>query len=324
MKFFSILLSAMFLSAAGVSAADAPVSPAGREEVNSVLASVNGDPISLADLLPATRQKEYQAYAAYAGKDLEEAIRRIRMEAVEEEIDRKLVLADYRAKPFDLPEQEVESELDRRAEWMGCRSRAEFIRRAREAGTTIEKLRERVREDLIVAIKLHEQEVAFAGVTPREVYEYFQQHKEEFVKPEALELGLILLPAGMPELETVSAEISAGLAADPGRFSELARLYSAGPAASEGGNLGVIERRRLRPEFAAAMPELAEGRVYGPVRTTDGVNFLKVIRHLPASGADFRAREPEIRRKLETEAATRARRRYLDGLRAGAILRYFF
>ena len=34
MKFFSILLSAMFLSAAGVSAADAPVPPAGREEVN--------------------------------------------------------------------------------------------------------------------------------------------------------------------------------------------------------------------------------------------------------------------------------------------------
>ncbi len=303
--------------------APAPV-PASGPEVNSLLATVNGEPISLADLLPATRQKEYQAYAAYSGKQLEEAIRRIRMEAVEEEIDRKLVLIEYREKPFELPAQEIESELDRRAEWMGCRSRSEFIRRAREAGTSIEKLRERVREDLIVAIKLHEQERAFVRVTPREVYEYYQRHQEKFVKPEAIELGLILLPAGTPDLEAKTGLIAAELAADSGRFGELAGVYSAGPAAAEGGNLGWIERHRLRPEFAAAMPEPAEGRVYGPVRTVDGVSFLKVIRHRPESSADFRTRSPEIRRKLEEEAAGQVRRRYLDQLRSRAILRYFF
>lgn len=81
-----------------------------------------------------------------------------------------------------------------------------------------------------------------------------QSHSEEFVKPETIELGLLLLSPDRKDLEAVTAEISKKLAADPENFAALARQYSSGPDAENGGNLGLIERRRLRPEFAAGHP----------------------------------------------------------------------
>ena len=111
-------------SALSVSAADYELRPDDKLQINSVLASVNGDPVSLEDILPATRQQEYQAYAAYSGDRLYEAIRSIRRKAVDDLIDRKLVIADYRRQPFEIPNQQIEEELDNVAERMGYRSRS--------------------------------------------------------------------------------------------------------------------------------------------------------------------------------------------------------
>ena len=47
-------------------------------ELNSILASVNGIPVSLMDVLPMTREKEYRAFSAYTGDELKQQIVAIR------------------------------------------------------------------------------------------------------------------------------------------------------------------------------------------------------------------------------------------------------
>lgn len=311
-------------AALSASAADYELRPDDKLQINSVLASVNGDPVSLEDILPATRQQEYQAYAAYSGDRLYEAIRSIRRKAVDDLIDRKLVIADYRRQPFEIPNQQIEEELDNVAERMGYRSRAEFIRQARQAGSSIEKLRQQVEENMIVQLMIYRRYLVAQNITPREVYEYFQKHRAEFIRPESLELGMILLPKDSSELEATAAKVGEALKADPGRFAELARLHSAGPGAENGGSLGRIERRRLRPEFAAAITDPAPGRIYGPVRTEEGIFFLKVIAHSAEEQSDFHRQAPEIRARMEAELREKSRARYLEELRKEAILRYFF
>lgn len=151
-----------------------------------------------------------------------------------------------------------------------------------------------------------------------------QSHSEEFVKPETIELGLLLLSPDRKDLEAVTAEISKKLAADPENFAALARQYSSGPDAENGGNLGLIERRRLRPEFAAAIPSPEKGKVCGPIRTGDGVSFLKVLNHNPAERREFRKLTPEIRRRIEQDKREKIRDEYVKQLRQNAIIRYFF
>ena len=65
-----------------------------KEELNSILASVNGSPVSLQDILPMTRAEEYRAFSTRSGDSLKKRILEIRREAVDELIDRKLILED--------------------------------------------------------------------------------------------------------------------------------------------------------------------------------------------------------------------------------------
>ena len=293
-------------------------------QVNSILASVNGEPVSLVDILGATRNDEFQAYAIYSGERLEQEIRKIRMKAVDDRIDRILVLEDYRKKPFELPAKDVEEELDAVAERMGVRSRSEFTRKLRESGTTIDKLRKEIEEYIIVQTMIYDRIRIETNITPREVYEYFQANREKFVSPEKIELAMIMLDLKDPDLERKIKTISEKLADSPESFAELAQTYSIGPDPGNSGNLGEIERRRLRTEFAAAMDSFEAGRVYGPIRTADGVSFLRILSHTPEKRGEFRELSAEIRAEMEESRREEVRKSYLDRLRAKAIIRYFF
>ena len=153
----------LFLLAAPLFAEEGMVLKPKQEppQVNAILASVNGVPISLMDILNTTRNSEYQAYAVFSGKRLEEEIRKIRLKAVNDRIDKLLVLEEFRENPFPIPNQAVEEELDNIAERMGVRSRSEFTRRLRQSGTTIEDLRKEVEEYIILQMMIFDQRSEF-------------------------------------------------------------------------------------------------------------------------------------------------------------------
>jgi len=323
-RFFLTAMMLPTLALAATGAEPEPKSP--PPEMNSVLASVNGVPVSLVDVLGTTRDSEYRAFAVFSGPRLEEEIRSIRRKAVDEKIDKMLVLEEYRGQenPPPIPAQAIEEELDRIAERMGVRSRSEFVRKLRNSGTDIDKLRKEIEEYLIFHMMVYDRIRIESNITPKEVYEYYQAHREEFVRPETIQLAMIMLKISDPELEEKSAAIARELAASPDAFAELARKYSVGPDSENGGDLGKIERKRLRTEFAAAMPVLEAGRVYGPIRTAEGVSFLRILSHTPEEKGDFGSLSPEIRRKIDLEEREKIRNTYMEKLRAQAIIRYFF
>lgn len=326
-QFQAIVTGAAVIAGLTIYAADLPykLKPNNQLEVNSVLASVNGEPISLWDVLPATRQQEYQAYAAYSGNRLYEAIRQIRQKMVDNLIDRKLILADYRNMTFKISDQDIETELDNIAEQMGYNSRNEFISNARKNGGSLEEIRKNVTDELIVQLMIFHKTQMAENVTPKEIYEYYQAHSEEFTKPETIELGLLLLTPERSDLETVIAKISQELDKDPESFTALTKQYSSGPEADNGGNLGLIERNRLRPEFAKAISSSEQkGQVYGPIRTEDGIFFLKILNLNPAESGKLQQLMPEIRNRLEQEKRDKVKEEYIKQLRRNAIIRYFF
>ena len=294
------------------------------DRLNAVLATVNGEPISLGDVLPMTQAKEIQAAAAYSGDALERVICKLRMEAVDDLIDNRLIVADYATQKFTIPDRDVDSALDEASIQIGCRSRNELKKKLRESGSSLEEFRKRVRDQLIVQLMLHREYHAANFVTPEDMYRYYSEHKDEFSRPERIELAMLQLPPGVPEIEKQVREISEKLAADPEAFPDLVQRFSSGPGRNDGGRLGVIERRRLRAEFAAALGEKpVAGSILGPLRTADGVFWLKVVSCQPGEVVPFERSGAEIRRRLELELRRKCRARYCARLRAGAIIRYF-
>ena len=124
MNKLSALTFAFFLAVASVSAADLLPSVqlktfSDKTQIDSVLVSVNGEPITLLDVILETAGMERRLAGHLTGERLMRETHRIRMEAVEMIILHKLLYLEYLKRPFPIPNQEVESMIDKFATEMG-------------------------------------------------------------------------------------------------------------------------------------------------------------------------------------------------------------
>lgn len=289
-------------------------------EMNSILASVNGEAISLQDVLLLCRNQEFQAYAAFEGKRLEEEIRSIRKKTVDEIIDRKLIIADYYKQPHRIQNSFIEQELDQSAFRMGCRSRNEMYRKLTATGIDFNKFRKDLEERMIYFYMLQRQGAIAGEATPQEIYEYFESHRKELSGVETYELAMLKIENSRKDFKVAVAE-AAILATQPQRFNELVQRYTKD---SRDGRIGAIEPGKLRIEFASALKVPVPGKVYGPIELDDGVAWLKLLKHNKAVNASFAKVQKQIKQTIENDRRKKAIDIYTKTLRRDAILEYFF
>lgn len=321
----TILIVILFLTAAGLSYLNAAEKNIPAEQTDSVAASVNGDPISVRDILAETARQEAILRTTIPKPEQYDAILKLRKEALDKAINRKLLLDAYKQQSFKIPPQYIESALDEIALSQAIRSRREFYAKLREQNTTPEELRKMVREQLIIQAMTARRIQIKGQVTPREIREYFDANKHKLDTPEEWDLAMIIIPADSPVRKTAGGirEMADVLKKNPDRFASFAEMYSSGPNAGNGGSLGWIPLPSLRPEFAEACQDVKAGDVVGPLMIDNADYFLKVLRVKPARNADFAQLEPELRKKLETERAKKIMAEYYDELRKNAVIRIY-
>ena len=98
----SVFLTGFFLSVTASEVKKSEFVNDTEKEFNSIVASVNGEAITLMDVLPLTKNKEYQFYAAYSGDRLKQAIYNLRKKTVDDLIDHKLMQEEYRKQNFKI------------------------------------------------------------------------------------------------------------------------------------------------------------------------------------------------------------------------------
>lgn len=295
-------------------------------QVDSILASVNGEPISLLDVIYESSYSESRLYAVYSSKEIFGEIQKLRKRILDEIIDRKLIMLDYQAsKPFKVPRQYVENLIDELAESFGCTNRSELREKAKEAGTTIEELRRKAREKVITQIMISNYIYTFVNLTPREIYEYYEKRVKDFSSPAQVRLQLLLLTKNRNDFERIKKElVEAFKTADKKIFTGMVRLYSSGPGAMRGGDLGWIECPELRPEFAKAIKDKKVGVIVGPVETAEGTYFIRINERKKAQESKFSTMLPQIKDKMESERRKKAYDAYIAKLRKKSVIRYFF
>ncbi|MFI5370027.1 MAG: peptidylprolyl isomerase [Candidatus Eisenbacteria bacterium] len=123
-------------------------------------------------------------------------------------------------------------------------------------------------------------------VTRGEVERYYQQHIAEYSSKELVRIREILvaprdgsdaaLTAAHDRADSLLARARAGE-----DFSDLARRYSDDPASrASGGELGLIARGTVLPEFERVAFSLKPGELGGPVRTEVGYHVLQCMERM--------------------------------------------
>lgn len=151
---------------------------------------------------------------------------------------------------------------------------------------------------------------AFQKVTDEEVQGYYDANKEAMVQKEEVKARHILVQVKDSDEESVKQEAKAKIervlkrAVKGEDFAELAKKYSEGPSAPNGGELGWFGRGAMVPEFETAAFATPRGKVSGLVRTQFGWHIIKVEDKKEAVTKSIEDATEEIRQALAQEKAS--------------------
>ena len=109
---------------------------------------------------------------------------------------------------------------------------------------------------------------------------------------------------------------------DGAAFEDIAKKYSDGPSAADGGSLGTFERGKLAKAIEDKTFALKAGEVTDVIQTKQGYVILKVVEHQPAGVPPLKDVLPRIQDALYYEKLQPALRVYLTKLREEAYIKY--
>jgi len=257
---------------------------------------------------------------------LREKITQAQRDGLEQLIERKLILQEFKDAGYKLPDYVVDEEVQRRIRKQFGGDRVALVRTLQSRGMTFEAWRRRVREDLIISAMRARKLGGEVVVSPYRIEKYYADHLDEFKVGDQVKLRTIMINAankGDPKYARELAEEILKKLDQGAPFAELAAVYSEDGAAKQGGDRGWIKRDGLRKELTDAAFSLKPGQHSGVIETPGAYWILMVegvrknyVRPLPEV-------RDEIEAKLRDQERARRYREWVDRLKAKAFIRYF-
>jgi peptidyl-prolyl cis-trans isomerase D len=148
---------------------------------------------------------------------------------------------------------------------------------------------------------------AFQTAQAARIQQEYERRTSEFKRPEQLRIRHILLTGD--DAEPAAGKAKARL--DKGEdFAKVAKDVSKDPiSAAAGGDLGLLSKDQMLPEFAAAAFGAELNKIVGPVKTERGQHLLRIEEKKPALDLSLEQASPQLARELLTTDRARERAR---------------
>ncbi|MBR2510488.1 MAG: SurA N-terminal domain-containing protein [Lentisphaeria bacterium] len=296
-----------------------------KKATDSVLASVNGEPVSLSDIMFETQNEEYYFANSLDQQKASKAIYDLRKKTLEELIDRKLILMEYKKKPFPIDNQQISNVLDDMAVKANCRTRSEFYEKIRASGLSVDDFRRRVEERITVQYVIGRELYVKVNISPKAVYEYYKNNENEFSTPDSVRMSILFLNSANKDFESRKKAVADALNANPSDFYSLVSEYSELTGLKKNNFVLQTPLQSLRSEFKAVFNEKKLNQIIGPLEISgEGVYYLMADRIIPGRKKNLAEVQQQIIRKLEEKQREKAYAEYVKKLRSNAIIRYMF
>lgn len=290
--------------------------------VEDVIVRVNDQIVSRSDLERSEQQLAMENQQTQASP--EEAAER-QKNLLRDMIDQQLLLS--RAKELGLnADAEVVRRLDEIRKQNHLDSMEDLEKAARQQGVSFEDFKANIKNGILTQQVVRDEVGRKLQMTQGQEQAYYDAHKNEFAQPEQVRLSEILVPTPADASDTVvaQAQAKADSIADKlksgEKFDELAKTYSGGPTASQGGDLGLFKRGALANVLEDQTFSLPTGGTTAPIRTRQGFVILKVTEHQEAGVPPLKDIEPQIQEAMYMQAMQPALRAYLTKLREEAYI----
>jgi peptidyl-prolyl cis-trans isomerase SurA len=298
------------------------------EVIDGVAAVVNADVITFSQVQEVSNPRERTLREQLTGVELVEKIKEARLAALNDLIDRQLIIQEFKKKKFTIPEYVIEDEVQRiiREEFGG--DRQAFLRTLNAQGYTINKFRDAQRDKVIVGAMRQSNIKGTFSATPQQVQAYYDANKNEFATPEQLKLRMIVLNAD--PLDANSADSTRKMADEiqnkvkaGADFATMAKTYSMDGTAESGGDWGMIDRKTLNQQLTDLAFSLSPGEVSQVAQIGDSFYILFCESKKTSSFIPLPEVRDGIEKKLEQVQRQKATQKWIDSLREKAYIKIY-
>ncbi|UCG38478.1 MAG: peptidylprolyl isomerase [bacterium] len=269
-----------------------------------VAAMVNGSPIMLSEVRTAINNIALQNGMSLAQTDA--LLNQIGPRILEQLIDGELLFTEAVRKGLEAPEDEVQTAFTSLSGQF--ETPEQFQAEMQTRGYTEETLKENMRKQITIR-KLIDQEIVPSAEVPEEtIREAYDSNPQNFVRPEEVQASHILIKSSSSDPQEKkdealdrAREIASRARQKDADFAELAKKYSEGPSAPQGGDLGYFSQGRMVKPFEDAAFSMQVDEVSEPVLTEFGYHIIKVTGKRPGGKVTF----DEVREKLALDLKNR-------------------
>ena len=323
---------------------------AGAQVVEEIIARVNNQIVTRSEFMRSKdqlRDEVKQQDAANADKLYAEKEK----DVLRDLIDQQLLLE--KGKDLSISaDTDLIKQLDSMRKEMKLDSLEALEKEAEKQGISWEDFKQTQKNQIITRKVIGEEVGGHLAISKEEEQKFYDDHKSEMEQPEFVRLSEILIapksaaspgpsadptapPVAQPPVDQAAKDAADAAALtiaeakandvlkqihDGANFEDMAKKYSDGPSAADGGTLGLFKRGQLAKELEDKTFSMKAGDVSEVIRAKQGYIILKVLDHQMAGIPPMKDVLPKIEDALYYQKLQPALRAYLTKLREDAYI----
>ena len=291
--------------------------------VEEIIARVNNEIITSSELQKARSAAAEDAQQECKGRctpeQLQVAVEDRQKFALRDLIDQSLLA--QRGKDMGVNvEGDVVKQLDQIRIQNGLDSLEKLEAAVTKEGLNWDDFKSNIRNKLLTQEVIRREVGSHINIGRDDSMKYYEEHKKEFVKPEQVALRAIEIStagktdAELPDLKKKAEDLLRRIK-DGEDFATLAKRFSDGSTAQQGGFLGVYKRGELSKQLEDQVFAMKKNQLTDVIETKQGYLILQVLERYEEGEQPFEKVENEIMDHLYGERMEPALREYLKTLR---------
>ncbi len=299
----------------------------GAESVNGIAAVVNDKVITYSEVRDVCEPRERLLRSQYSGDELVKKITDLRKAALQDLIDRQLIIQAFEKEKFAIPSHFVDERVDAIIKDNFGGDRNAFIKTMEAQKYTMSKFRDLERDKIIIQAMRSKNVKSNLLVPPAKIDEYYRQHRDQFSSKAQVKLRMIMIPGhldsgGGAAQKSMAEEIRAKLITGAD-FDKMAQMYSEDSTRDLGGDWGWIDDKTLSAPLSEVAFSLKPGEISKVVEIGGNHYILKVEARQGGEAKPLKDVRADIEGRLRQEQAQQLQEHWLASLRAKAYIKTF-
>ena len=324
---YSVFLSivfALWVSASGVVASDLQ-----KANINAIRAVVGDDIITQSEVVKRSAIAIREAQERYQGNGLNDKVDEILKNTLDELVDRKVLIQEAQrlfgtnAAGMNDVEKDLDSFIKNAVKNVGSLSK--YYEIAESQGINPIEKKQELKEDFMIDKIMKENVHGKVKIQPKLLRRYYNENIDEFRQKKEVHLRHIMIKFSAhknDKEETLSIAQEVQKRIKNGEdFATLAKQYSEGPNAENGGLWSAEEVNELRKDLRDVVYQLKDNEVSGITESSVGYHIFKVELIKPEKVQEFETVQDDIYKKLYREETTRLKNQYINSLKTGIFIK---